>query len=291
MNGRDLHSLLNALEAKPGFLIMGILNVTPDSFSDGGDFLSPEIAAEHALRMVAEGADIIDIGGESTRPPGKTYGEGFRAVSADEERSRVIPVIEAIRRADSDILISIDTQKASVAEAALEAGADIVNDVSAGTTDPEMFPLVARRNVPIVLMHGHGPRFTKSKIEEYEYADVVSDVKNYLSERIQSAKSAGIKTILADVGIGFAKGYEDNLTLLKHHEAFLSLGVPFVIGVSRKSSMGKAMSGNPNPKERLIGSIAAACYAVEHGAKIIRTHDVKETRQALNVIENILKAH
>ena len=266
---------------------MGILNVTPDSFSDGGDFISPDRAVEQALTMARDGAAIIDIGGESTRPSGTTYGEGAQPVSAEEEIARVISVIEAIRNVNSEILLSIDTQKAMVAEAALSAGADIINDVSAGTADPQMFDVVAKHQVPIILMHGHGPNFSKAKIEEYVYGDVVAEVRDYLAKRIEAAKKAGIKTILADVGIGFAKGYHDNLKLLKYHEVFTSLAVPLVLGVSRKSTIGKAMGTNPPPKNRLIGSIAAACYGAEHGAPIIRTHDVKETREALAVITAI----
>ena len=267
---------------------MGILNVTPDSFSDGGDFASQELAVAHALQMVQDGAEIIDIGGESTRPPGKTYGDGAQSVSADEEAARVVPVIESIRKANEQILISIDTQKSEVADAAIDAGADIINDVSAGTFDPQILSIAAERQVPIILMHGHGPRFQKPSVEDYSYENVVAEVRDYLAERVHAARNAGVETILADVGIGFAKGYNDNLRLLKYHEAFTSLAVPLVLGVSRKSTIGKAMGNNQPPKERLMGSIAAACYGVEHGAKIIRTHDVKETIEALLVISAIV---
>jgi dihydropteroate synthase len=263
---------------------MGILNVTPDSFSDGGDFTSLELAVAHALRMADDGASIIDIGGESTRPAGTSYGVGAISVSIEEELARVIPAIEAIRRANNEILISIDTQKSEVAEAALAAGADILNDVSAGTFDPRIFTIAADRQVPVVLMHGHGPNFPKQKIEDYVYEDVIREVRDYLATRIRAAREAGLEMVLADVGVGFAKGYQDNLRLLKHHEVFLSLNVPFVLGVSRKSTIEKAMGGNASPKDRLMGSIAAACYGIEHGANIIRTHDVKETREALAVL-------
>jgi dihydropteroate synthase len=279
---------LEELLSRPGPIIMGIVNVTPDSFSDGGDFVSPESAVEHALRMIADGAEIIDIGGESTRPAGSAYGDGARPISYSEEIERVIPVIEAIRRANQSVLISIDTQKSEVALAALTAGADIINDVSAGTYDEKIFDIARKQNAPIILMHGHGPNFRKAKIEDYSYEDVVMEVRDYLSKRISIAREAGIKAILADVGIGFAKGYHDNLHLLKYHDTFLSLAAPLVLGVSRKSTIGKAMGGNPSPKDRIIGSIAAACYGVEHGAKIIRTHDVKETWEALAVINEII---
>lgn len=286
MNTRNLTNLL--IPPNPGSdvsrpIIMGILNVTPDSFSDGGEFYSVNHAVVHALRMIEQGAEIIDIGGESTRPPGAAYGAGAQTITEAEELERVIPVIKEFRSGDRHSLISIDTQKSSVAEAALEAGADIINDVSAGTFDPEIFSVAAKHQAPIILMHGHGPNFSKAKIEDYVYEDVVEEVKSYLAERIAVARSAGCETILADVGIGFGKTYRDNLRLIKEHASFASLGIPLVLGVSRKSTIGRAI-GNVPPKERIIGSIAAACYGVEHGAKIIRTHDVKETSEALAVI-------
>jgi dihydropteroate synthase len=268
-------------------LIMGVLNVTPDSFSDGGEWESTEDAVERALQMVEEGADIIDIGGESTRPPGAAYGSGAERVSFGEEWQRVGRVIEFVRRHDRDTPISIDTQKSDIAELALEEGANIINDVSAGTSDPEMFRVAANRRAPMILMHGHGPRFQKSRLEEYVYDDVVSEVRDYLADRIRAARAAGVYDLYADVGIGFAKIYRDNLRLLKHHDTFSSLGVTMVIGVSRKSTIGLAMGGNIPTKERLTGSIAAACYAAQHGASIIRTHDVKQTREAIAVIEAI----
>jgi dihydropteroate synthase len=279
------------LLSRPGPILMGILNVTPDSFSDGGDFASPDRAVDHALQMARDGAEIIDIGGESTRPPGGAYGAGARPIAWEEELGRVIPVIAAIRSRNSDVLISIDTQKASIAKAAIQCGANIINDVSAGLQDNEMFATAAKHRAPIILMHGHGPRFQKPHIEDYEYTDVVRDVYSYLEERIQAARAAGVAEVLADVGIGFAKGYHDNLRLLKHHETFRSLSVPLVLGVSRKSTIGHAMGGNPSPKDRMTGSIAAACYAVQHGAKIIRTHDVRETREASAVINAIQNQH
>ncbi len=283
-----MRSLADLL-AHPGPIVMGVLNVTPDSFSDGGDFASKEQAVDHAIQMVLDGAEIIDIGGESTRPAGSAYGAGATPISANEEIARVLPVIESLRSADDHILISIDTQKSKAAKAAIAAGANIVNDVSAGTFDPHMFEIAAKYHASIILMHGHGPNFRKAKIEDYFYEDVVTEVRDYLAERIRAAREAGIETILADVGIGFAKSYQDNLKLLKNHETFTSLNVPLVLGVSRKSTIGKAMGGNPPPKARMIGSIAAACYSVEHGAKIIRTHDVKETREALSALSAILE--
>ncbi|MFI5202274.1 MAG: dihydropteroate synthase [Candidatus Kapaibacterium sp.] len=281
-----MRSLAEVL-SRPSLILMGVLNVTPDSFSDGGDFVSIERAMEHALQMVRDGADIIDIGGESTRPAGGAYGAGAKQVSRVEELRRVIPVIGEIRSRNSEVLISIDTQKSYIANAALQCGANIINDVSAGTNDENMLATAVKHSAPIVLMHGHGPQFQKPLIENYEYGNVVQDVYAYLEERIHAARAAGVKEILADVGIGFAKGYQDNLRLLKYHAEFSSLGVPLVLGVSRKSSIGKAMGTSPPPKDRMIGSIAAACYGVQHGAKIIRTHDVKETKEALAVITTI----
>ena len=280
---------LATLLARPGPIIMGILNVTPDSFSDGGDFVSIDQAIDHAVEMAECGAEIIDIGGESTRPAGKAYGPGARHVKLEEELRRVIPVIGEVRSRLAEVLISVDTQKSYIAKTAIHCGADIINDVSAGTSDPEMFAHAAKLQVPIVLMHGHGPEFQRPSVDEYHYVDVVRDVAEYLEDRISLARVAGVKEILADVGIGFAKRYEDNLKLIKHHAEFLSIGVPMVLGVSRKSSVGRAMGDDASPKERLMGSIAATCYGVLHGAKIIRTHDVKETKQALHVIEAIQK--
>src|SRR5581483_1197682 len=247
-------------------LVMGILNVTPDSFSDGGEYPTPPDAVRHAMTMVHDGADIIDIGGESTRPPGATYGKGADPVSVQQELDRVIPVIERFRRENSTTFISIDTQKSEVADHAIRAGADVINDVSAGTHDPHIFKIASIQGVPLILMHGHGPQFQKQVVDEYKYENVVESVSTYLKERVQAAYSSGVKEILADVGIGFAKKYEDNLKLLKHHEYFLSLGVPLVLGVSRKSTIGRAMGGNPAPKMRLAGSVSAAVYGAQHGA-------------------------
>ncbi len=279
---------LSDLLARSGPNLMGILNVTPDSFSDGGDFTSQERAVAHALQMAHDGAAVIDIGGESTRPAGNAYGMGSQPISIKEELARVIPVIEAIRGANEHVLISIDTHKSEVAEAAIAAGADIINDVSAGTFDPRILKIASGQQVPIILMHGHGPLFPKANIEDYSYGDIVKEVRDYLANRILAAHEAGVETALADVGIGFAKGYHDNLKLLKYHKTFTSLAVPLVLGVSRKSTIGKAMGNDLPPKERLMGSIAAACYGAEHGANIIRTHDVKEMREALAVLRAIM---
>ncbi|MEI8133969.1 MAG: dihydropteroate synthase [bacterium] len=270
-------------------LISGVLNVTPDSFSDGGLFLDPNEAVARALQMLDEGADIIDIGGQSTRPPGSAYGGGAEEVSLDEEISRVLPVIQLISAARPEVLISIDTTKSRVAQIALENGATIINDVSGGTGDDQMFEVVRKFEAPIVLMHGYGTEFTKSKIEEYEYIDVVGEVLSWLHYRIGIAQEMGIKHVLADVGFGFAKGAEDNLKLLGKHDLFGALGVPLMLGVSRKSTIGKILGGAV-PSERVSGSIGAAIFGALHDAKIIRTHDVKATADALKVVDRLRDA-
>ena len=266
---------------------MGVLNVTPDSFSDGGVFLQADAATRHALQMLADGADIIDIGGQSTRPPGNAYGEGAAYVSIDDELRRVLPVINFLVAEVPNVLISIDTTKAEVARRAIDSGATIINDVSAGTSDGMMFETARELNAPIILMHGYGPEFTKPKIEEYHYEDVSNEVLIWLQGRIRSAQEAGIKMILADIGFGFAKKNEDNLRLLQELAAFKTTGIPFVLGVSRKSTIGKLLGGLP-PEERMIGSIAAAVYGAMKGAKIIRTHDVKETVDAMKVVDALV---
>ncbi len=269
---------------------MSILNVTPDSFSDAGEYLTVGSSVKRALQMIEEGADIIDIGGESTRPAGKTYGDGAKRVSLDEELDRVVPVIRSILEAAPTALISIDTTKSEVARAAIESGAAIINDVSAATQDPEMLSTAAEFSVPIILMHGYGPLFTKDTIEAYAYSDVVKDVSAFLKGRVAAASEAGITRVLIDVGIGFAKTYKDNLKLIKAQSQFVQIGVPVLLGVSRKSTIGRALGDGFTPKDRMNGGLAAACFAVEHGVKIIRTHDVKPTVEALRVLEAIRTA-
>jgi dihydropteroate synthase len=270
------------LLAAPRPLVMGVLNVTPDSFSDGGLFLAAEVAARHAEQMLADGADIIDIGGQSTRPPGSAYGAGAAPVTLDEELRRVLPVIDYIISDHPEAIISIDTVKSEVARRAIDSGATIINDVSGATEDKQMFVTAATLNAPLVLMHGYGPEFDKATIEEYRYNDVVGQVGAWLENRIAAARSAGVRNVLGDVGIGFAKVFEDNLALIRHHGDFACLGVPMVLGVSRKSTIGKLLGGVP-PQERATGSVAAALYGISRGAKIIRTHDVKQTRDAIVV--------
>ncbi len=258
-------------------LIMGILNATPDSFSDGGAFLGPAAAIAHGAAMIAAGARIVDVGGESTRP-------GAVAVPVDEEIGRVIPVIAGLRaHAESaGAVISIDTRNAAAMAAALNAGAAIINDVSALTHDPRAMEIVARSGAPVVLMHMQGEPETMQRAPTYD--DVALDVYDYLEGRIAACLAAGIplEKIVIDPGIGFGKTVAQNLALLSQLSLFHGLGVPLLIGVSRKGFIGKLSAGEP-PAARLPGSLAAALACVGQGAQILRVHDVGETAQALKV--------
>jgi dihydropteroate synthase len=254
------------------FRVMGVVNVTPDSFSDGGEFLDPAAAIAHGRRLAAEGADILDIGGESTRP-------GAQPVDADEEIRRVLPVIESL--ADAGARISVDTTKVEVAASALEAGASIVNDVSAFRFAPELAGVVAKAGVECCLMHMLGEPRTMQ--EDPRYDDVVSDVKAFLEERMDFAIAAGVREdrIWLDPGIGFGKTLDHNLELLRRLDEIVALGRPVVVGTSRKSFLGK-LTGRPE-KERLPGTIATNVLALERGARIFRVHDVGEVAEALTV--------
>ena len=262
-------------------LIMGILNATPDSFSDGGKFNQLENALQHALHMIAEGATIIDIGGESTRP-------NSESVSIDEQIKRVVPIIEAIRQ-HSDVLISIDTTQSVVAEAALNAGANIINDVSAGQNDAKMFALAAQRNVPIILMHAQGTPQTMQENPHYE--NVVKEVTAALMQRANEAMTAGVKkeNIVLDVGIGFGKRKQDNLELLAHLADFVALGFPVLLGTSRKRFMG-AICDVSEPAELVTATAVTTALGVMAGVQIFRVHDVKENKQALEVAWAIRQA-
>jgi dihydropteroate synthase len=256
---------------------MAILNVTPDSFYDGGRRLDPGKAIADGIEMAVAGADVIDVGGESTRP-------GARPVSGDEELERVLPVIRGLRR-EIRVPISIDTYKSGVARAALREGADIVNDISALRFDTEMVELVAAEKVPVVLMHMQGtPRTMQA---EARYDDVVREVGDFLALRIQYAVERGVERhrIVVDPGFGFGKTLEHNLALLRGLPELASLGQPLLVGASRKTFIGKILGAEPG--ERLEGSLAAAVAAVLGGANIIRTHDVKETRRAVRIADAI----
>jgi len=256
------------------YRIMGVVNVTPDSFSDGGAFLERDAAVNHGLRLAFEGADLLDVGGESTRP-------GAEPVPERVERDRVIPVIEGIRARNADVRISIDTSKAAVAAAALDAGAGYVNDVTALRGDPEMAALVAARGVDVCLMHMLGtPRTMQA---EARYDDVVDDVKAFLAERIESAVAAGValERIEVDPGIGFGKTLAHNLELLGRLRELTALGRPVVLGTSRKSFLGK-ITGRETA-ERMPATLATIVMGYERGAEVFRVHDVAPARDALAV--------
>ncbi len=265
------------LDMGPRPLVMGVLNVTPDSFSDGGRFAETQAAVEHALRMCAEGADILDVGGESTRP-------GSDAVPADAEIDRVLPVIRGLAgRVDAPI--SIDTQKAEVAAAALDAGAEIINDVSALRTDPNMPALAAARDAPVVLMHMQGT--PKTMQAEPAYGEVVGEVIDWLQERVDYAVARGVaeERIVVDPGIGFGKKLGHNLELLRRLGEMHALGRPLLVGTSRKSMIGTIL-GLP-ADERLCGTLATVAGAVLSGCHVVRVHDVRPAREVVAVCEAI----
>ena len=254
--------------------VMGILNVTPDSFSDGGKHANVKQALEHALRMIDEGATFIDVGGESTRP-------GAPDVSLQEELDRTIPVIEAISK-NTDCVISIDTSKADVMREAVRAGAGLINDVRA-LQEPGALQAAAEAKVPVCLMHMQGQPRTMQDNPEYE--DVVKDVGQFLLQRAQICEQAGISkdAILFDPGYGFGKSLEHNYALVKHLPTLMALGYPVLVGMSRKSMIGNLL--NRKVDERLAGSISLATIVAQMGAQIIRVHDVKETADAVNIVK------
>jgi len=260
--------------------VMGILNVTPDSFSDGGLFISVEQAIQQARRMVDEGAAIIDVGGESTRP-------GAKPVSAAEEIERVIPIIEAIAR-ELPVVISVDTSKPEVMRAAVAAGAGLINDVRA-LREEGTLNAAAALGVPVCLMHMRGE--PRSMQENPHYLDVVSEVKSFLAERVSRCIEAGIarERLLIDPGFGFGKKTEHNLALIKHLDAFLDIGLPVLVGVSRKSTIGAVLERSV--ADRLPGSLALATLACWMGARIIRAHDVAATADALKICHAVKNAN
>lgn len=261
-------------------LIMGILNVTPDSFSEQGLFFDTAKAVDHARRMVEDGADIIDIGGESTRP-------GAAPVDLEEELRRVVPAVKELARA-VDVPISIDTAKAAVAEAAIEAGAAIINDVTALTGDAEMAPLCARAGLPVILMHMKGePRVMQ---ENPVYDDLISEIFGYLQERVAKAKEAGIdeSRLLIDPGIGFGKTAGHNLEIMKRLSEFKGLGLPLVLGPSRKSTIGTVLGGLPT-EDRLEGTAATITAGILNGADIMRVHDVKAMVRVARMTDAIVR--
>lgn len=261
--------------------LMGVLNVTPDSFSDGGEFYAPTAALAQAQRLVDNGADIIDVGGQSTRP-------GAAQISLEEELNRVLPVVSALRSV-IDIPISVDTTRAYVAQQAVKVGADMVNDISGGTFDPEMLPVVAELRVPMVLMHIRGTPETMQKLTDYQ--DLVGEIYEFLEQQISAAVAAGIERshLLIDPGIGFAKTLEQNLELLRQLPRFRRLGVPILVGVSRKSFIGRILN-QPDPKSRVWGTAAACCSAIAGSADILRVHDVLELRDVCRVADAIWRS-
>src|SRR5918999_4048610 len=260
-------------------LVMGILNVTPDSFSDGGRFFDPEMAVNRGMEMVGDGADIIDVGGESTRP-------GSDPVSVEDERERVVPVIKRLA-AEVHVPISVDTRKHQVAEASVDAGASIVNDVTSGS-DPEMFRLVRATEAGMVLMHMKGE--PKTMQESPHYDDVVREVHDYLESRLQAAVDAGVPVdrLCVDPGLGFGKTTEHSLLLMQQTEALLDLGRPVLVGPSRKSFIGDAQGTEVT--DRLEGTAGAVAYMVAKGAHIVRVHDVMEIARVVRVVDAIVRA-
>jgi dihydropteroate synthase len=263
--------------------VMGVLNTTPDSFSDGGQFNSVSTALTQAQALVQGGVDILDIGGQSTRP-------GATTVTVEEELQRVVPVIEAIRRSDDDRLsatvISVDTTRAVVARAAVRAGADIVNDISGGTFDDAMVATVADLGVPIILMHLRGTPATMQ--QHTDYGDLIAEIYHVLEQHIERAIAAGVSRdhIAIDPGIGFAKTYPQNLDILRHIPDFRPLGCPILIGPSRKSFLGWILN-QPDPQQRVWGTAAACCGAIAGGADLLRVHDGREMVEVAKVADAI----
>ncbi len=259
----------------PDPILMGILNVTPDSFSDGGEFFGVEPAVAQAEKMLDEGAHMIDVGGESTRP-------GSDPVSPEEELRRVLPVVRSILESRPEAIVSADTYRASTAEATLDAGARVVNDVTALQGDPKMAGLVAERGCPVVLMHMLGE--PKSMQRDPRYEDVVREVRDFLAGRAEYAASAGVReeNVILDPGVGFGKTLRHNLELLNGLNVFVELGFPVLVGASRKSFLGKIL-GSEDAGDRLFGTVATNVMAYERGATLFRVHDVRANKEALEV--------
>ena len=276
-SGRILSTRHGNIDMRRRTALMGILNVTPDSFSDGGRYLEARKAIARGVELAGQGADIIDIGGESTRP-------GARPLSAPEEIERVVPVVRELRRVIS-IPLSIDTVKAEVARAALDAGADVVNDISALRFDPDMISLIVEEKVPVVLMHMQGTPRTMQ--ESPRYQNVLQEVKDFLRSRVAFSVERGVapERIVVDPGIGFGKDLEHNLALIRGISTLTSLAQPVLVGPSRKAFIGKIL--NVGPDDRLEGSLAAAVAAALGGAGMIRMHDVKEARRAMALADAI----
>jgi dihydropteroate synthase len=281
LDAHELASWLTFSGQRPP-LVMGVLNVTPDSFSDGGRFAQVESAAEHGLSMAAQGADWIDIGGESTRP-------GSQRIEPAEQIRRTVPVISALRARGLKSVISIDTTRSSVAEAALDAGADVVNDISAGRDCPGMLPVVARRGVPVILMHMQGTPETMQRAPSYH--DVTGEVAAFLRQRLDAAVEAGVdpRQVLLDPGIGFGKTMEHNLELLRRLDELTALDRPLVLGVSRKRFIG-TITGEAEASRRLFGTAACVAWCLANGAAVVRVHDVEAMVQVTRMTVAIRRA-
>lgn len=258
-------------------VVMGIMNVTPDSFSDGGEFIESEDALERIGRMISEGAAVIDIGGESTRP-------GSEPVSESEELDRVLPVLEKALKQFPDILFSVDTTKYRVAEEALDLGVHIINDVSGLQKEPRLAELCARFNAGYILMHSQGDPKTMQKSPTYD--NVIDDISRFFRKQLSLAKESGLEQVIIDPGIGFGKTLEHNLKLLAHLSDFRSFGHPIMVGASRKSMIGKLLGGR-SVEERITGTVAIHYHALMQGASIIRVHDVKEACDSVEVFKAI----
>ncbi len=280
-----LKTRAKTLDLSRGPRLMGILNVTPDSFSDGGQYLTAEAAVARAEVMAEEGADLIDVGGESTRP-------GAAPVPLEEELRRVVPIVEILAQRLPQTPLSVDTTKAEVARQCLDAGASLINDVSALQFDTKMVDVVRKHQIPVVLMHMQGDPRTMQKHPVYK--DVIQDIQAFFKERLAWAVKNGLKPeqILLDPGIGFGKTVEHNLEILRNLKSFLALGHPLVLGTSRKSFIGKVLGSEDKPlppEDRLEGTLATHLWAAQQGVHILRVHDVKQTRRALSLWEKMFR--
>lgn len=283
------------LDCRPGqphgAHVMGILNVTPDSFSDGGQFQSVAAALHRAEQMLAEGAAIVDVGGESTRPRGTAYGAGATLVAADEEKRRVLPVIEALSARFPEAILSIDTWKPEVARAALEAGASLINDVTGLRLHPEMAAVAATFGAPLIVMHSLGIPGQMPHL--HTYTDVVADVRAALAASLRTAEAAGVGDLVVDPGFGFGKTPAENLRLLASLDQIASLGRPVLVGLSRKHTIGVVLGTPDQPvpvEQRLYGTLGATAVAVLRGATLVRTHDVRPTVELLRAVGAVIAA-
>ncbi len=275
------------LELGKRTLLMGVLNLTPDSFSDGGRWIDPDQATEHGLAMIEAGADLLDLGAESTRPGGGVYGDGAAWVEPQEELDRLLPVIERLRQT-TDIPLSIDTRKATVAQSALAAGGDLINDVSL-LRDPELGRVAAHFGCPLILMHSRGETATMQR--EIRFHDLLGEIRDELSDAVDRALALGVhrSQLMVDPGLGFGKDYDQSLEILANPHFLEALDLPVLLGASRKSFIGH-LTGEANPSDRLAGSLAAAGWAAEHAAAMVRVHDVADTARFLAVWRALAQA-